>query len=475
MIKVYDAVVIGAGPAGISASARLAEMGLQVLTLDEQQRLGGQIYRNIQESSQKTRDDMGDEYARGIVLAQRFENSGALYYPRATVWDIESDGCVYFSKDHQSEQIRANYIVIATGAMERPVPFPGWNLPGIMGAGAVNNLAKEAELTPDCDVVLAGSGPLLLLEASLLIQKGVNIKAILETTPKTPSIDAMLKVFPALKRFDFLKKGLKMVGDIKKSGTPHHKGITNLRAFGDDKVERVEANNGSTHLQFSTDMLLTHFGVIPNTHIFRLLGCQMAWHREQRYWYPQIDKWGRTNFDHIFAAGDGAGVKGALTAEYRGEIAALEIAHCLGIIPTYERDQLAGPIENELKHDDYPRPFVDAVFAPSFSKESFDDETVLCRCENIKIKDVRKAVGEGVREVNELKIVTRCGMGPCQGRMCGPAMAEVVGAELALSPDQVGVLKIRPPLKPIPLGEIADMEIETAGAGQADLFKNQSK
>ena len=199
MIKVYDAVVIGAGPAGISASARLAEMGLQVLTLDEQQRLGGQIYRNIQESSQKTLDDMGEEYARGIALAQRFENSGALYYPRATVWDIESDGCVYFSKDHQSEQIRANYIIIATGAMERPVPFPGWNLPGVMGAGAANNLAKEAGLTPDCDVVIAGSGPLLLLEACLLIQKGVNIKAILETTPKMLSVDAILKLFPALK------------------------------------------------------------------------------------------------------------------------------------------------------------------------------------------------------------------------------------------------------------------------------------
>ena len=475
MIEVYDAVVIGAGPAGISASARLAEMGLQVLTLDEQHRLGGQIYRNIQQSSQKIREDMGEDYVRGVPLAQRFEKSGAQYCPGASVWDIESDGYVYYSKDHRSKQIRANYIVIATGAMERPVPFPGWNLPGVIGAGAVNNLAKEAGLTPDCDVVLAGSGPLLLLEACLLIDKGVNIKAILETTPKMLSIDAMLKVFPALRRIDFLKKGLKMVGDIKKSGTPHYKGVTKLRASGSDRLEVVEAYSGSKRLHFNAEMLLTHFGVIPNTHIYRLLGCQIVWNHEQRYWYPQTDTWGRTNFNNIFAAGDGAGVKGALAAEYKGELAALEIAHCLGIIPTYERDQLASPIENELKYDDYPRPFVDAAFAPSFNKESFDDETVLCRCENIKIKDVRKAVGEGVREVNELKIVTRCGMGPCQGRMCAPAMAEIIGAELALSPDQVGVLKIRPPLKPIPLGEVAEMEIEGAGAGPADLFKNQSK
>jgi len=475
MSKIYDAVVIGAGPAGISASARLAEMGLQVIVLDEQQRLGGQIYRNIQQSSQKTRDDMGDDYTRGLLLAERFDKSGAVYRPGATVWDIEPDGSVYYSKDNKSKQIRTNYIVVATGAMERPVPFPGWNLPGVMGAGAVNNLAKEAGLTPDCDVVLAGSGPLLLLEACLLIQKDVKIQAILETTPKFLSADAMLKLVPALRRTDFLKKGMKMVSDIKKSGIPHYKGITRLRASGTEKVEGVEAYNGSQHLHFPATMLLAHFGVIPNTHIYRMLGCHIQWDHEQRYWYPRTDRWGRTNFDTVFAAGDGAGVKGALAAEYKGELAALEIARCLGIIPLYERDQLARPIQNELAFDNHPRPFVDAAFAPSFSKDSFDNETVLCRCENIKIGDVRKAIGEGVREVNELKIVTRSGMGPCQGRMCGPAMAEILGAELALSPNQVGVLKIRPPLKPIPLGEVAEIALEGAGAGPADLFKNQSK
>ncbi len=475
MTTTYDAIVIGAGPAGISASSCLAEMGLQVLTLDEQQRLGGQIYRNIQQASHKIRDDMGEDYVRGLGLAQRFEKSGAVYCPGASVWNIEPDGYVYYSKDGQSKQIRAHYIIIATGAMERPVPFPGWNLPGVMGAGAVNNLAKEAGLTPDCGVVMAGSGPLLLLEACLLIRKGVNIKAILETTPKLLSAEAMLKAFPALKRIDFLRKGLKMVGDIKKSGVPHYKGIKKLRVFGDDKVEEVEAYNGSQRLHFTADMLLTHFGVIPNTHIYRLLGCHIDWNHEQRYWYPQTDEWGRTNFTNIFAAGDGAGVKGALAAEYKGELTALEVAHCLGIIPAYERDQLAGPIKKELHFDNHPRPFVDAVFSPVFNKESFDDETILCRCENINIGDVRKAVGEGVREVNELKIVTRSGMGACQGRMCGPAMAEIIGAELALSPKQVGVLKIRPPLKPIPLEEVAEMELEGAGAGPADLFKNQSK
>ena len=476
MSKNYDVVVIGAGPAGISAAACLGEMGLLVVVLDEQQSPGGQIYRNVKNASQKILKEQGEDYSRGLELTDRFDKSGVEYKPGASVWHLESDGRVFYSQNNTSTQIRANYIVLATGAMERPVPFPGWNLPGVMGAGAVNNLAKEADLTPDCDVVLAGSGPLLLLEASLLIQKGVPVKAILETTPKMPSLSAFSKAIPALRRFDFLMKGLKMVQEIKKSGVPHLKEVTKIRAVGADKVEIVEAYSGSEKQSFPADLLLTHFGVIPNTHIFRLLGCSLVWNNEQRYWYPKTDEWGRSNFENIFAAGDGAGVRGALAAGYKGELAALEIARCLGIIPLYERDQLAEPIRKSLLYDHHPRPFIDAVFAPDFSRTVFEDETVLCRCENIRVKDVRKVVGEGVREVNELKIVTRCGMGSCQSRMCGPALAEIIGNELSLSPEQVGVLTIRPPLKPLPLEEVAEMELEGMSViAQADLFENQSK
>ncbi len=466
--KIYDVVVVGAGPAGISAAACLGEMGLQVIVLDEQQSPGGQIYRNVKNATQKIFKDLGEDYSRGLELTQRFDNSGADYMSSASVWHLESDGRVFYSQNNTSTQVRANYIVIATGAMERPVPFPGWDLPGVIGAGAVNSLAKEAGLTPDCNVVLAGSGPLLLLEASLLIQKGVSVKAILETTPKMPSLSALPKAIQALRRLDFLLKGLKMVKDIKKSGVPHFKAVSRIRAVGADKVEAVEAYSGSEKQSFPADLLLTHFGVIPNTHIFRLLGCSLAWNNEQRYWYPKTDEWGRSSSENIFAAGDGAGVGGALAAGYKGELAALEIAHCLGIIPPYERDQLAEPIRKSLLYDNHPRPFIDAVFAPNFAGTAFENETVLCRCENIRVKDVRRVVGEGVREINELKIVTRCGMGPCQGRMCGPALAEIIGNELSLSPEQVGVLTIRPPLKPLPLEEMSIVE-------QADLFENQSK
>lgn len=455
----YDAVVIGTGPAGLSAGACLAEMGLNILVLDEQDRLGGQIYRNIENAPQGRRAMLGEDYVKGLELTERFRKSGAAYENNATVWQVNANGEVCYSRSGMSRQIRANYVIAATGAMERPVPIPGWTLPGVMGAGAANNLTKEAGLTPDGRVIIAGSGPLLLLEADLLVKKGVRIEAILETTPALPSPKAIVHAPAALRRADFLWKGVSMLRSVKKAGIPHYKGVTHILARGMDRVKAVEAVCNGKELYLETDLLLLHFGVIPNTHLFRQIGCAMEWHSRQRYWHPQCDTWGRTSCDRIFAAGDGSAVGGALAAAYKGELAALEVARGSGIIPAYERDMLARPIREALAHDRWPRPFVDAVYAPRPEHFTFDGDTVICRCENIRVKDIRQVIKEGVRELNEVKIITRSGMGPCQGRMCGPALAEVMAMELDISPDQAGRLNIRPPVKPLPLEEVAALEL----------------
>lgn len=461
MSQHHDVIVIGAGPAGLTASACLAEMGLDVLMLDEQHRIGGQIYRHIEACPQDRQELLGEDYTHGLDVASRFRKSGAAYENGASVWQVEPNGKICYSRAGQSKQVRTNYVIVATGAMERPVPIPGWTLPGVMGAGAANNLAKEAGLNPSGVVVLAGSGPLLLLEATLLVKKGVSIAAILETTPVIPPAPAIPRAPKALLRADFLWKGVSMLREIKRAGIPHHKGVTHIRAIGQDRVEAVEAICGDKRLRIEIDMLLLHFGVIPNTHIFRQIGCKMVWKPDQRYWHPACDAWGHTNCERIFAAGDGAVVAGALAAQFKGELTALEVARCSGIIPEYERDALAAPIQKALKHDGWPRPFVDAIYAPRPEHFTFEDNTVICRCETITVRDLRNAVKQGIRELNEMKVVTRCGMGPCQGRMCGPALAEVMAAELSHSPNETGLLNIRPPLKPVPLEEIAAMELDT--------------
>jgi thioredoxin reductase/bacterioferritin-associated ferredoxin len=463
----HDVIVIGAGPAGLSAASCLAEMGLDVLCLDEQTKPGGQIYRNIQDAPSKRRELLGDDYEAGDDIVNRFLSSGAAYEDRAMVWQAEADGRICYSRFNKSKQIRANHIIAATGAMERPMPIPGWTLPGVMGAGAANNLTKEAGLTPEGRVVLAGNGPLLLLEASLLIKKGVKIDAILEISPKLPSVKSVPHAPKALLRTDFLWKGISLLREIKKANIPHYKGVSNIQALGKEQLEIVTAENGSEKLSIKTDMLLLHFGVIPNTHLFRQIGCKLAWHSDQRYWFPECDPWGRTSCEQIFAAGDGARVSGAIAARYKGEIAALEVARCSGIIPEYERDRLALPLLKAIKHDHWPRPFVDSLYAPRPDQFTFDDDTILCRCETISVRDIKKMVNEGVRELNEIKCITRAGMGPCQGRMCGSAIAEVIAWHTRSSPDEAGLLTIRPPLKPIPLEEVAAMDVEkNEGSGK---------
>lgn len=471
----YDAIVIGAGPAGLSASASMAEMGLKVLTLDEQSKLGGQIYRNIENASPQNLEKMGEDYSKGRKLTKRFRKSGAEYLNSSSVWNVEPQGRVCYSRNGVSSRITANYVVIAAGAMERPVPIPGWTLPGVVGAGAANGLAKEANLTPSGTVVLAGSGPLLLLEASLLLEKGVKVAAILETTPKIPNPAILADLPKALLGTKFLLKGVDMLLDIRKTKVPHYKGIKNLKAIGDTTLTAVEAECGGKKLHFDADMLLLHFGVIPETHIYRMLKCHMQWHEKYRYWYPKTDEWGRTNYEKIFAAGDGTGVSGALAAELKGELAALEVARCLGLLPAYERDRMAVPFKEAIAKDGCPRPLIDSFFAFDPANFNFDNDTILCRCENVTVGDVRDIVAQGVTDLNEVKAITRCGMGPCQGRMCGPALGEIVAAELNTGVPEAGLLTIRPPLKQIPLEELATMDIVASGVDPANLFKNQNK
>ncbi len=236
-----------------------------------------------------------------------------------------------------------------------------------------------------------------------------------------------------------------MLQKIHRSKVPYHKGIQSIDAFGATRLERVEAACRSKKYAFDADMLFLHFGVIPSTHIFRQVGCHMRWNNCQRYWYPECDEWGRTNHEGIFAAGDGTSVSGALTAQYKGELAALEVAKCFGLIPEYERDALARPLRKAMQWESHPRPFVDTLYAPTQSFLTFADSTVLCRCENVTVGKVRETVRQGAHDLNEVKILTRCGMGPCQGRMCGPGLAEVVAHTLQTTPDSVGHLSIPPP------------------------------
>ena len=455
----WDLVVVGAGPSGLCAASAAAENGLEVLLVDEQEMPGGQIYRKLGAANADQRFLQAEDRKAGTAIIQRFFNSGAEYQPNTTVWFAEP-GRILCSYEGKAQEIRGQYLVVGTGAMERPVPFPGWTLPGVMGAGASDILHKDAGLPPQGPVVIAGNGPLIPLVASHLIAQKVEIAAILDTSPLPNKLTSAIHIPLALADTPFLLKGAKMMAKVILSKTRMISGIKGITAQGDGKLERVMAVSDKKNYDFRAATLLVHNGVIPRTHFSRMMGMDHAWDVRQRYWYPLVDKNGKSSLDKVYVVGDTAFVHGAQASACKGSLAGIDIARSLNMISTAEARVQRRRVNREMFKALAPRKFADAWFAPAKTLYDVEDETLVCRCEGVRAGDIRRAVAEGCHEVNDIKIRTRCGMGPCQGRMCGPALAEIAAIALEREVPNVGVLNIRPPLRPTPFGQMASLAPE---------------
>ena len=461
MTDAVDLIVVGAGPAGLSAAVLASEHGLSVLLLDEQGAPGGQIYRNIEHNTANDPETcaiLGPEYIHGASLAAACRQSSVTYTPDATVWRIDPNGAVTYSTDGAARTARARRVILATGAMERPVPIPGWTLPGVMTAGAAQTLLKSSAILPAGRDVVAGASPLAMLVSQQLIAAGANVAALLETTRKRDYIGNALSLPQALSGQEYLRRGLAMRRAIRASGVPIHSGVTGLEAHGAGRVSSVRCRADGNRIAIDIDTLLLHDGVVPNVQATRQLGCIHEWNERQRYWRPLRDEWGASSIDVIAVAGDGAGISGARAAEFYGRLAALDAAHRLGRISRDDRDSAARPIRSAMRPHLAIRPLLDGVFAPSFTTPDADD-TIICRCEEVTAGDIRAAVSQGAMGPNQLKAFTRCGMGPCQGRNCGLTAAELIAESQGVTVPEVGYFRLRPPIKPVTLGELAAMDL----------------
>ncbi len=461
MKEKYDVAIIGAGPAGLAAAVQTDAYQLKTVVIDEQQSPGGQIFRAIERMDQARLTALGPEYSRGRALASAWRGSGAVYQPLTTVWQVSSDLSVFCLTGDQARCLKAKHVIIATGAQERPVPVPGWTLPGVMGAASVDVLFKESSLVPTRKVVLAGSGPLLLLVACRLLENGVQIAAILDTRRFGDYLRVVRFLPKALQVPHYLIKGLKMRARILGCRVPYFNAVRNLRANGTDHVTSVSFTSGGKEQTIETDLLLLHDGVVPNVQITRQLECEHVWDPVQRYWTPVVDPWGNTSLKGVAVAGDTAGIYGAAAAEHMGNLAALNAACQLGAISPGERDRKAAAIRRSLNKERAVRPFLDHLFQPhpEFYRPPHND-TVVCRCEEVTAGQVRESTAIGSLGPNQVKSHIRCGMGPCQGRMCGLTISELIAETQRLDVPEVGYFNIRPPLKPLPLKALAALQLD---------------
>ena len=437
-----DLAIIGAGPAGMAAAVEAAGHGLKVCVLDDQPEPGGQIYRAVERAGPEMDAILGDDYAAGRALADAFRAARVDYRPGSMVWRTDPDPRIAYSRAGRAETVSADRVLIAAGAMERAMPIPGATRPRVMGAGAAQGLLKASGLVPEGRVVLAGTGPLLLLVAVQLVRAGADVAAILGTNDWRNHLDAAPLLPRALANHKELAKGIGLYRFLRSAGMPIRTGIRDLR------VEDGKVVVGDDVIPY--DLLLLHDGIVPRTHLPRQLGIRHVWHGPQRHWHPDVGPAGRTEHERILIAGDCAGIAGAGAAALSGRIAGRTAAgrESFDLVRRLERAKAA-------------RPLLDTLFPPTAPVAP--DDAVVCRCESLTGADIRRAARDGAMGPNQMKAFARAGMGPCQGRMCALATAELIADTHGLDAAEVGVWRVRPPVMPVTLGELAAMDSQRSG------------
>ncbi|GAA0577772.1 NAD(P)/FAD-dependent oxidoreductase [Craurococcus roseus] len=457
----YDVVVVGAGPAGMAAAAEAATARVSVLVADDNPAAGGQVWRAAAAGPLADGRVLGKDYAAGGGAATRaFAGlAGAVdHLPRAQVWHLDDrlELGLTLPDCGGAAVVRAGRVVLATGALERPVPVPGWTLPGLMSVGAAQTALKAHGMVPDGRYALAGCGPLLWLYAAQAAAAGAPPALVLDTTPRENRRVAA-RHLPAFLLSPYARKGLPLLLRARRA-VPVVAGVDGFRierASGGVRLFWTRGQRGEDSATFAA--VLLHHGVTPNLNLAVAAGCGLGWQEANACFAPRTDCWGRTTVPGVLLAGDGAGIAGAEAAALSGRIAALAALADLRAVSEAERDGRAAPFRAERARWLRGRPFLDTLYRPAPRFRSAAPDAVACRCEEVTGAQVAEAARLGATGPNQLKAWLRCGMGPCQGRMCGLTVTETIATARGVTPAEVGYLRLRAPVRPVTLAQVASL------------------
>lgn len=396
MAEDCDVLVIGAGPAGLAAAATATANGARVTLLDGQPRAGGQVWRH----------DIAHRAPRRARRALRRIASVKRHFGMRVV-AADSGARTLLAEDSlHAREFGWDRLVIATGAHELFLPFPGWTLPGVTGAGGLQALVKNGWPIAGRRVVVAGSGPLLLAAAASLRAHGARVPAIVEQAAH----DDVHAFARNLWRWpDKLTQAARLRAAL--AGVPIHYGTVVHRASGDGHLQAIDIDCDGRVETIECDHLAIGFGLVPEVGLARMLGCGLT---DAVHSAIRVDASQRASIDGIYAAGECCGIGGMQTANIEGAIA----GHAATGNERGARRLV--PSRNRVRR------FADAL-ARTFAigprvRALADDATIVCRCEDVTLGALRS-----FDDARAAKLATRCGMGPCQGRICGAVLAELEG------------------------------------------------
>jgi D-hydroxyproline dehydrogenase subunit alpha len=416
----FDVAVIGAGPAGLAAAARAAESGQRVVVLDAGSRPGGQYWRH--------RKDFPPSRSRYRKLAKGL--AGVEYRPDSPVWFAEPG----FVLHTRAEEIRAERVILATGAHDRVVPFPGWTLPGVTTAGGAQAILKGNGVLVGRRIVVAGTGPFLLPVAAGLARAGARVLGVFEANNPL-----RLRVPPGK-----LAEAARYATTFARHRIPYRTRHTVVAAHGTGELDSVTVKGPRGSREIECDALAVGYGFTPAIELATLLGCATRVDADTNL-VVAVDGNQETSVPGVFAAGELTGIGGADLSVVEGEIAGTarstpELARRRARLATFaEALKRAFPI-------------------PSQWPEELEPDTVICRCEEVPFERVRYSVTElGATTARTVKSLSRTGMGWCQGRMCGYAVACLTAtlSDRPVTEVDLAAFAQRPFAAPITMGELA--------------------
>ena len=461
-------IIIGGGPAGMAAAIEAARAGLNLTLIDEAPRLGGQVYRRPPEAFRvEDAERLGRDFARGERLRAEFSEIAERVeiLSGTSVLGVWPDREVLWARDDVSGVFRAERLIIAGGAYDRPVPFPGWTLPGVMTAGGVQVLMKTMRVRPGRRALVAGTGPLILGAAHRLHEMGVEVVSVLEAGDHRWATGNVASAAGEWGTIDDVRTSLEA---LSRAGIPLLLNHTIFEAHGPGEVEAavygpVEPETWRPLKEYSrrvdVDLVVLGFGFVPNSELTHLASCRHSYTPQLGGWVPVRDGLMQTTVPGLFAVGDGAGIGGVLVALEEGRIAGITAAELAGTISADEATgRRTGPNDRLLSLAGVRAALGEVSRIKPGLLELLSPETIACRCEEVTYAEVRAAVAEGAKDLQSVKLLTRLGMGPCQGRNCAPHIGMHLCHVTGRTPEVVGRINPRPPTKPVTLGALAAME-----------------
>lgn len=443
--------------------------GADTILLDERAALGGQIYKRLPKGfrvSDPAR--LGKDYEAGHRLVNEVETSGARIHLQTSAWDVSTGSVHAYGDDGTAIAIDADAIVLAPGAYDKPVPFPGWTLPGVFTAGGAQSLIKTQRIIPGNQILMVGSGPLVLAFAAQLLKDGANIVGVVEAAP-FPSVPAMLGLLRASVMSSagarLLLTGIGYRTYLLRHGVTFRYSHVIVAAEGESGVEAVRIARvddswtpvPGTEQTVSVDAVCVGYGFTPSTELSRLAGCTHRYDEALGGLVPVRSASLESTIPGIYVAGDGAGVEGSAVALEEGRLAGLSALHKLSGVTPGDYVRRSKRIRGRLAG---LRRFQQALgktyrVGPGLYRLATAD-TVVCRCEEITALEIARAAAAAGADPHGVKSVTRAGMGLCQGRNCSEAVARLVAEHASTASDARGAFKARAPARPLPIGVIAE-------------------